>query len=135
MSCPEPSISISGVGSFPVQSGGSLIFFQFFRCRKIALNKFFPTFLRGRHVFYTWGVSGCPLHSYAPHTFIYPIHLYTPRGVHPHMFPILLCASVCSQRLLHAVGVVGSPLTCGTLPLHLSLNGMPPPQLHPPQSC
>ena len=27
MSCPEPPMIISGVGSFPVQSGGSLIFF------------------------------------------------------------------------------------------------------------
>ena len=28
MSCPEPPMGISSVGSFPVQSGGSLIFFQ-----------------------------------------------------------------------------------------------------------
>ena len=27
MSCPEPPMCISGVGSFPVQSGDSLIFF------------------------------------------------------------------------------------------------------------
>ena len=27
MSCQEPPMGISGVGSFPVQSGGSLIFF------------------------------------------------------------------------------------------------------------
>ena len=27
MSCPEPPMGISGVGSFPVWSGGSLIFF------------------------------------------------------------------------------------------------------------
>ena len=28
MSCPEPPIGISGVGSFPVQSGGSLNIFS-----------------------------------------------------------------------------------------------------------
>ena len=38
-------MGISGVGSFPVQSGGSLIFFELFRCRNLALNRvFFPTF-------------------------------------------------------------------------------------------
>ena len=35
MSCPEPPMGISGVGSFPVQSGGSLIIFQFLRCRNL----------------------------------------------------------------------------------------------------
>ena len=30
MPCSEPSMGISGVGSFPVQSGGSLIFFPAF---------------------------------------------------------------------------------------------------------
>ena len=33
MSCPEPPMDIYGVGSFPVQSGGSPIIFQFLRCR------------------------------------------------------------------------------------------------------
>ena len=28
MPCPEPPMGISSVGSFPVQSGGSLIFFS-----------------------------------------------------------------------------------------------------------
>ena len=34
-------MGISGVGSFPVQSGDSLILF---RCRNLALNRVFPTF-------------------------------------------------------------------------------------------
>ena len=38
-------MGISGVGSFPVQSGGSLIFFHLFRCRNLALNRVFPYFL------------------------------------------------------------------------------------------
>ena len=37
-------MGISSVGSFPVQSGGSLIFFQLFRCRNLVLNRVFPTF-------------------------------------------------------------------------------------------
>ena len=47
--CPEPPMGISSVGSFPVQSGGSLIIFQLFRCRNLALNRFFilPTLEAG----------------------------------------------------------------------------------------
>ena len=42
-----------------------------------------------------------------------PIHSNAPRGVHtPHMSPILLCASVCSWRSLHVVGVVRGSLLC-----------------------
>ena len=41
MSCPEPPMGISGVGSFPVWSEGSLIIFQFLRCRNSALNRGF----------------------------------------------------------------------------------------------
>ena len=41
MSCPEPAMGIPGVGSFPIWSGGSLIIFQFLRCRNLALNRFF----------------------------------------------------------------------------------------------
>ena len=46
-------MGISGVGSFPVQSGDSLIFFQLFRGRNLALNGDFSLLLSGRHVFYT----------------------------------------------------------------------------------
>ena len=72
MSCPEPPMSISGVGSFPVQSGGSLIIFQFLRCRNLALNKPFPTFLRGRYVLYLGSVW------MFPYICMPPICLYTP---------------------------------------------------------
>ena len=71
-------MGISGVGSFPVQSGGSLIIFQLFRCRDFALNRFFPTFLRGRHVLYL-GDVWMPLCLYTsiylhvPCTFICPL--------------------------------------------------------------
>ena len=34
----------SSVSSFQVQSGGSLILFQLFRCRNLALNRFFSYF-------------------------------------------------------------------------------------------
>ena len=52
-----------------------------------------------------------------------PVHLYTPRGSDTlHMSPILLCASVCSQRLLHVVGGCREPLTYWTPPLY----GVPP---------
>ena len=105
--CPEPHMGISGVGSFPVWSGGSLIIFQLFRCRNFALNRFFPTFLSGRHVFIFGGTSGCPL------------CLYAPRGADtPTYVPILLYASVCSQRLLHVVGGCRGPLHVGHLPLY-----------------
>ena len=44
--CPAQSFVwfISGVGSFPVQSGGSLIFFPVPRCRNLALNRIFSYF-------------------------------------------------------------------------------------------
>ena len=39
MSCPEPSMGISHVGSFPVQSGGSLINFLALLCVGLALTR------------------------------------------------------------------------------------------------
>ena len=39
MSCPEPPMGISSGDSFLVQSGGSLLIFQVFRCRNLALNR------------------------------------------------------------------------------------------------
>ena len=44
-------MGISSVGSFPVWSGGSLIFFQLFRCRNLALNRVFFLLFSGRHIF------------------------------------------------------------------------------------
>ena len=126
-------MGISGVCSFPVWSGGLLIFFPVPRCRNLALNRVFPTFLSGRHVFYTVG-GGC---LDAP-TFLHPLYIHTlpctfvhPQGcTPPHMFP--LCASVCFQRLLHVVG--------GCKRLHYVLGHFPYTtsvwgcslQLHPP---
>ena len=81
MSCSEPPLGISGVGSFPVWSGGSQIAFQLFRCRNLALNRdVFPTLEAGM-----WGCQhrGCP---YATHMSIHPICPYAP-------YP---CTSVCS---------------------------------------
>ena len=120
-------MGISGVGSFTVWSAGSLIIFQLFRCRNLALIGF-PTFLSGRHVLYLEGVW-MPLHVYTPHMFIHPWGFR-----HPHMSPIL-CASVCSQRLLHVVGGCRGPLTCWTPLLHaghLPHKGVPPHVLHTP---
>ena len=101
MSCPEPPMDISGVGPFPVQSGGSLIIFQLFRCRNVAFNRdVFCTLVAGM-----WGLSarghlytpihldalclfGCliyldtPCMSVCCHTFT--VHLYVPLY---HMFP------------------------------------------------
>ena len=115
MSSPEPPMGISGVGSYLVWSGGSLIIFQLFRCRNLALNRFFPAFLRGRHVLYL-GMSGCP-YICTPHTFVHSLYVCTPsRGVGIPNVPILFCTSVCSQRLLHVVGVVRGPLHVGHLP-------------------
>ena len=56
MSCLEPPMGISGVGFFPVQCGGSLIFFQFLRCRNLALNRVFPTFVEAGMFFLLGGV-------------------------------------------------------------------------------
>ena len=61
----------------------------------------------------------------APYIHVSPTHSYAPRGVHPHVSHILLCASVWSQRLLHVVGVIRGPLTCWSLPLHLPCMVMP----------
>ena len=54
-----------------------------------------------------------------PHTFICPLSICTPpRGANtPHISLIFFYASVCSERHLYVVGIVGA-LTCWTLPLH-----------------
>ena len=109
MSCPESPMGISSVGSFPVWSRGSLIIFQLFRCRNLALNRIFPTFLSGRHTFLYLGASGCP------HMFVHPIHFYNPCPCVPHT-PQCLCmlwkASACG-------GGCRGPLTYWTPPLHV----------------
>ena len=74
------------------------ILFQLFRCRNLALNRFFPTFHRGRHVLYLWGVW-------------MPPYIHIPPW-HPHMFkhPLyVLYASVCSRGYLHVIWGCGPP--------------------------
>ena len=74
----------------------------------------------------------------SPYIHTPPVHLYTllyihtPPGVYtplPHV-PILLCASVCSWGLLHAMGVVRGPLTW-TLLYTSPVWGASPFGLHP----
>ena len=55
-------------------------------------------------MFYTWGCLDAP-YVHMPPYICMPPGVYTPPYV-----PILLCAFVCSQRLLHVVGVVRGPL-------------------------
>ena len=84
-------MGISSVGSFPVQFRGSLMVFQLFRCRNLALNRFFQLFLSGRHVFFTWGCLDAPICSYAlPYVCMLP-GVCTSLGFrHPHMSSIVL---------------------------------------------
>ena len=68
--------------------------------------------------FILWGVWMPPMFVH-PCTFVCPLYIHTPsRGVQtPHMFPILLCASVCSQRLLRVIGgCKGLPYMLGNFP-------------------
>ena len=85
-------MGISGVGAFPVQSGGSLIFFQLFRCRNLALNRGFSYFLVVGIFLYLGGVwtpHVCmpPVCLYTLHMFICPLGVYT-----PPIGPMLFCA-------------------------------------------
>ena len=85
-----------------------LSFFELFRCRNLAFNKFAN---------FSWW-QACVLylgwHPDAPCMFVHPWGSDT-----PHMSPMLLSASVCSERHLHVVGVVGGPLHVGHLPYML----------------
>ena len=101
-------------GSFPVQSGGSLIIFQLLRCRNVALIRVFFLLFLEVGMFYTWGLSACALHLYAPYVLYALIHstpleVYTPPYV-PHT-PLCICMfsedSACC-------GVDKGPLTCWT---------------------
>ena len=73
-----------------------------------------------------------PVHSYTPHMF------ECSKGFrHPHVSPILLCASVCSHRLLHVVGACRGPLHVGHLPYMLDTfpcMGVPPYMSYTPHS-
>ena len=133
MPCPEPPMGISGVGSFPVQSGGSLIFFQLFRCRNLALNRVFSYFLVAGMFLYL-GVSGhphicTPPYVHIPCMFIHPLGVYTP-PICPHT-PVHLCifgGFACCGGV-----VMGSPL-CWDTSLTPSLFGGASPSITPPHS-
>ena len=126
MHCPEPHMGISSVGSFPVWSGGSLNFFQLFRCRNLAINSIFSYFFRGRQVLYLRGCLDAPCTFIHPHTFIHPPYICTP--------PILFYASVCFWRLCMLWEVVmGSPLYWDTLPYITPILGCLP-FITPPHS-
>ena len=79
-------MGISGVGSFPVWSGGSLIFFQLFRCRNLALNRVFSYFLVAGMFLYLWGVWMLPM-------FVHPLYVCT-----PHM---LVCPQGCAHTPIY----------------------------------
>ena len=84
-------------------------------------------------MFYTWEVSGCPCtFSMPPVCFYAPVYVCMPLGVYTPPYVPILCASVCSQRLLHVVGgCKGSPYmldTPFTPPLY---GGAYPFSLHP----
>ena len=66
-----------------------------------------------------------PLYIHMPHTFI-----CCPRGVHTPICPPYSSAFVCSQKLLHVVGVIRMPLHVGH-PLYTSPWMGASLQLHP----
>ena len=105
-----------------------LLLFQLFRCRHLALNRCFPTFL-GAGMFHTWGVSVCP------HMFGCPLHICTapicldapmpPYVQTPLYVPNALCASVCSRGYVHMIGGCRGPPyvwtpPCVWMPPHVS---------------
>ena len=86
-------MSISCVGSFPMQSGGSLIIFQIFRCRNLVSNSMF-SYTRVRHggAVSLGGICMPPYICMLPyiHTLPYtctpPLHLYAP--IHLYVLPL-----------------------------------------------
>ena len=81
------------------------------------------------------GCLNAPTFIQSPYVWMPPVHLNTPTGVHPHMFPLLLCASVCSQSLWHVVGGCKGPPYMWNTSLHLPLYGGATPSVPPPQNC
>ena len=119
-------MGIPSVGSFPVWSGGSLIFFQLFRCRNLVLNRVFTYFLVAG-MFYTWGGVWMPPHLHTTCILYTPAHAYTP-GVYTH--PIcphtLLCLCVFLEALHVVRGCNGLPFVFGHPPFHHPCLGVPP---------
>ena len=99
-------------------------YLQLLRCRNLASNRFFPTF-HYRQVCFTVGASICP------HTFICPCKLDAPHMFkHPHMSPVLPCASVGSRGYLHVIERCG-PSFCLDTPMCLDTS----PCVQPPCIC
>ena len=127
-------MGISGGGSFPMWSVGSLIIiFQLFRCRNLPLNRIFLPFLRSSHIFTLKGHAYTPINLYAPIGLYAPCTFRCPHMFkHPHMSPMLPCVSVCSRgympviwgckEVLHIFGhphMFGCLPICPTFPSHL----------------
>ena len=105
MSYPEPSMGISSVGSFPVWSGGSLIIFQLFRCRNLALNRMFLQ--KSLEV----GMRGFTLRgAHMPTICLYtPVHLDAlPDIWTSQLSPVLPCAYVFWGISACDMGILGN---------------------------
>ena len=105
-------MGIYSVDSFPVQSGDSLIFFQLFRCRNLALNRFFSYFL----VAGTFILRGCldiPMFIQPPYDCM-PLYIHTPPGVYTPPYAPYSSVPLCVfWRLCMLWGVVMGPLCVG----------------------
>ena len=96
--CPAPSLLWVYLVWVHSQCGLEVLlyFFQLFRCRNLALNRVFSYFLVAGMFFILGGCLDAPC-LYTPCTFV------CPRGVHPHVPPILLCICMFLE-VLHVVG-------------------------------
>ena len=106
----EPPMGTSGVGSFPVWSGGSLIFFQLFRCRNLDLNRVFSYFLV-IGMFSTWGCLNAPYICMPPYVCMSPVCSYTPICSHTS-----LCICMFSEALHIVGGCKGLPFVLEHFP-------------------
>ena len=123
----EPPMGISGVGSFPVQSGGSLIFFQLFRFRNLALNRVFSYFLVAGMFLYLGECLDIPIFI-CPHTFV-----CLQGCTHPHM-PPYSSVPLCFWRLCILLGLVMGFFLCWDTSLTSPLFWGASPLITPPHS-
>ena len=104
-------MDISSVDSFPVQSGGSLIIFQLFRCRNLSLNRMFSNIKRQ-----AWGVISLGgicmpcVHSYIPYICMPPIHPY---ASHTPCTSVCSSYTICSPYVMGAWGASVCPICLG----------------------
>ena len=122
---------ISGVGSFPVQSGGfSNIFSSSLGERKLALNRVFSYFLLVGICLYTpLCVCMPPYICMPPYVHTPPICLYSPLGVYTPQGPPMFLCSCMVIGTLHVVGGCFLFYVYWDTP---PLFGVPPPLLCPP---